>query len=678
MPPSMRSEYCFGTAVVFTLCVRYFHWMLTKIRTSTPMLREKLYASGLMFGVLLAVLTPRSAHTEEWPVVRNDIPSLSTFRHYARQVLDLEVGKFLIDLHGERIIYFDVNVYPLHFDFVRKKLRGKPFSARALHRYYANYGAEKPDFILGYITHHRRTDSWDFSFWENDRLGKADVLRAKKYLDATFFQKELPWRPDSTLQEGLATFMSRSALHFKVVTNDSLYRAASFTPLNRGRAIGVLRIIEPVKDADTLVPQVLEVSAHDILLLQSTLADIPPVAGILSSVPSTPLSHVNLRARAWGVPNASFKGALKNYRQFEGKTVFYEVKNTQHTLRLAFPDEVRAQEEKRHYATRIVVPSGDLSIRALRALRSLRRSDVRAYGAKAANLGHIVRRVKSVPEGFAIPFAYYHEHLRRYGLIQKLQKVLENKKLISDAAWRSEQLKSLRHAIRAAPMDTDLLKAVVERVALLPRDGVFVRSSTNAEDLHGFNGAGLYDTVPNVRDSQSLEQAIKQVWASLWNERAVLERQRSSVDHTRVYSGVLIQEAIPATAAGVLVTVNLYDPADDHSYTLNAQHGLGMRVVEGNTIPEQVIFDIQYTGARVISRSDETSMLQLDATGGLREVPVRPGRPVLSERNVATICGAVQSFRTLFRNEYALDVEWVLENDKVWIVQVRPLVGAAP
>ena len=56
--------------------------------------------------------------------------------------------------------------------------------------------------------------------------------------------------------------------------------------------------------------------------------------------------------------------------------------------------------------------------------------------------------------------------------------------------------------------------------------GVFVRSSTNAEDLPGFNGAGLYDTVANVRGKAALGEAVKQVWASLWNLRAVEERGR--------------------------------------------------------------------------------------------------------------------------------------------------------
>ena len=71
----------------------------------------------------------------------------------------------------------------------------------------------------------------------------------------------------------------------------------------------------------------------------------------------------------------------------------------------------------------------------------------------------------------------------------------------------------------------------------------FVRSSSNSEDLPNFSGAGLYTTVPNVRGDNEVIEAIKTVWASLWNFEAYEFRERANVDHSKIFMAVLLQEA---------------------------------------------------------------------------------------------------------------------------------------
>jgi phosphoenolpyruvate synthase/pyruvate phosphate dikinase len=205
---------------------------------------------------------------------------------------------------------------------------------------------------------------------------------------------------------------------------------------------------------------------------------------------------------------------------------------------------------------------------------------------------------------------------------------------------------------------------------------VFVRSSTNAEDLPGFNGAGLYDTVPNVVGKKALGEALKTVWASLWSQRAVDERDAFGIDQRKVYFGVLVQVGVNATAAGVLVTKNLWDPSDDHGFTINAKFGLGMRVVEGQKVPEQIVFDPSNDGTKIISRADDPVMLRFDDHGGIKELPVPPGAGViLTEERAKRLCAQVQAFLEVFAKGVPLDVEWVLEGEQFWIVQARPYVG---
>jgi len=192
--------------------------------------------------------------------------------------------------------------------------------------------------------------------------------------------------------------------------------------------------------------------------------------------------------------------------------------------------------------------------------------------------------------------------------------------------------------------------------------------------LHN-SGAGLYDTVPNVVGKEALGQAVKTVWASLWNLRAVEERTAFGIDHRQVFAGVLIQIGVSATAAGVLVSTNLWDRSDAGGFTINAKWGLGMRVVEGQKVPEQIIFDATNDGTKIISRSDDPVMLTFDVHGGIQEVPSPPGGGViLTEERAKRLVTAVRRFMPLFKAK-VLDVEWVLEGERVWIVQARPYVG---
>ena len=118
------------------------------------------------------------------------------------------------------------------------------------------------------------------------------------------------------------------------------------------------------------------------------------------------------------------------------------------------------------------------------------------------------------------------------------------------------------------------------------------------------------------------------------------------------------------------------DLSDDRSFTINAKFGLGMRVVEGQKVPEQIIYDPGNDGTKIISRSDDPVMLRFDASGGIVAVPVAPGEGViLTEPRAKALAAQVLQLIPVFSNDKTLDVEWVLEGEKFWIVQARPYVG---
>ncbi len=630
-----------------------------------------LVAASLAASISLALLSNRSARADEARSYVRSLPDRASFEQYSRVIGADRFTKFIIDVNGGGIYYIDVNLFALHADFVLGILLKKAWTAENIREYNKNYERVKPKFILGYLTEHIKVGKMTFSFWEGDKIDAAGVARVKKKLDQSFFVKNLAFRPDSPEQLKVAKRVRKRGL--KTLNNDQIYKSSKFQAFNDGETIGVLRVVPRGTAYESLIFEKTE-----IVILQEAYPDISPVAGIMSTVFSTPLAHVNLRATAWGIPNAGYVGAFKDYGALNGKHVYYKVEAAKHVLREATPAEVTAFKSRVDKQRHVDVPDADLATTKMPMLTRVRASQSGTFGAKTANLGEIASAGLDkvhVPVGFGLPFFYYVRHLTKSGAAERVEALLTDPKWKTDTAWRKQSCEQLRAMILAAPLEPAVLDAIYKRVRIkLGGRGVFVRSSTNAEDLPGFNGAGLYDTVPNVTGKKALGEAVKTVWASLWNYGAVEERALFGIDHRKVFAGVMIQVGVKATAAGVLITDNLFNPEESDAFTINAKWGLGMRVVEGTRVPEQIVFDTSNDGTKIISRSDDPVMLVFDADGGIREVPNPHKGVILTEARAKRLAQSVMAFRSLFDSADILDVEWVLEDERVWIVQARPYV----
>jgi phosphoenolpyruvate synthase/pyruvate phosphate dikinase len=179
--------------------------------------------------------------------------------------------------------------------------------------------------------------------------------------------------------------------------------------------------------------------------------------------------------------------------------------------------------------------------------------------------------------------------------------------------------------------------------------------------------------VPNVIGDEALITAIKTVWASIWNFEAFEAREAARIDHLAVYPAVLIQEGINADSAGVLITTNPFDRRDAEGIYINAKRGLGLRVVEGRRIPEQIIYRPQSDAALVLTRADDETILTFDVKGGVREVAGVPDQPVLTADLIRRLGQAALAIERLFGGEKQ-DIEWLTYRGQLYIVQSRPFI----
>jgi phosphoenolpyruvate synthase/pyruvate phosphate dikinase len=280
-----------------------------------------------------------------------------------------------------------------------------------------------------------------------------------------------------------------------------------------------------------------------------------------------------------------------------------------------------------------------------------------------------------VPDGFCIPFADFALFMAQPAAQQALRQAQAQPGFAADRQVRVRALEQLRNALVALP----LLQGQEARwhatwQQQLGGDGVFVRSSSNSEDLPGFSGAGLCTTVPNVRQADALAAAVKTVWASVFNAEAWEARRWYGVPHDKVVMGVLVQRALNAQASGVMVTVNPFDPAQPGITYVSAKRGLGIRVVEGRRQAEQLLYNHRSQAIQVLSRSEDPVALLLDERGGVREQAVEPGRVVLTDALVRQLARTGERVRKLLGNR-PQDIEWAVDpQGRIGLLQARPFV----
>lgn len=573
---------------------------------------------------------------------------------------------FVIDRgDANKIYYVNSRRYRFHRDFVNGTYlsldRGQDFFDK-------NYLRADRRFILGTLAFQTPLKRWTFEFWEGDTITAEQVKLVAEVVKQTFFAP-VAFKPNSLRQEELASQLG----DLPRVSQSEISREQEYVPLNLARGIGRVHVIKHLDEH-------VEIGDNEILVLEDAPLHLPPVAGIVTSQPSTPLAHINLLAKSWGVPNAYVKNAFELFKAYDTRWIIFETKPGGYAVKFADNDALSEYQKRVRERRDMMSPRSDLSVKRLASLSEQRARSVVAYGAKSANLGEVLAaRIPGVvvPNGFTIPFYYYDQFVKQNKLEAAIYEMLDDQKFVHDPAYRRERLKGMRERVQAGKLDDVLRREVVRRYrAELKGLGVFVRSSTNTEDLPNFNGAGLYNTVPNVTDDDKLVEAIKNVWSSIWNFEAYEARERAGIDHAKVYPAVLIQEGVNADSAGVLITTDPYDRANAEGVYISAKRGLGIKVVEGKRIAEQIIYSPRSRAVRILTRSEEDSLLTFDEHGGVKEIPITGDRLVLTDDTIRRLARAATRIKQIFGGKEQ-DIEWVYRGGQLYIVQSRPYIAGS-
>jgi pyruvate,water dikinase len=227
-------------------------------------------------------------------------------------------------------------------------------------------------------------------------------------------------------------------------------------------------------------------------------------------------------------------------------------------------------------------------------LEELGMNDVEVVGGKNASLGEMIGNLSnlgvSVPGGFATTAAAYREFLGANKLDTRIAKQLDNLD-VDDIPALTSAGKAIRDAIMESPLP-DALMQQIETAWKEMSDGrdiaVAVRSSATAEDLPDASFAGQQETFLNVRGFDNLITALHQVFASLFNDRAIAYRVHQGFDHNLVALSVGVQTMVRSDvgSAGVMFTLDTESGFRDAVF-ITSSYGLGETVVQGAVNPDE-------------------------------------------------------------------------------------------
>ena len=324
-------------------------------------------------------------------------------------------------------------------------------------------------------------------------------------------------------------------------------------------------------------------------------------------------------------------------------------------------------------------------------LEKLRNTDVSRVGGKNASLGemigHLTAAGVNVPGGFATTAQAFRDFLAQDGLDQRIHARLDSLD-INDVNALADTGRTIRQWIVATPLPPELESAIVQAYETMQADGehaVAVRSSATAEDLPDASFAGQQETYLNVRGLQETLAAIKDVFASLFNDRAIAYRVHQGFAHRDVALSAGVQRMVRSDigASGVIFTLDTESGFRDAVF-ITASYGLGETVVQGQVNPDEfyVFKPTLAQGKNAILRRNlgakAIRMVYSDAAGHTNAV-ITEETPEADRLKFCINDAEVEELArqaVVIEEHYKrpMDVEWARdgEDGALYIVQARP------
>ena len=296
-------------------------------------------------------------------------------------------------------------------------------------------------------------------FWASDPIHAEDAS-----LVFSLLEESMPYASDMLVYHPTGETQVRICLEEKdefenqgigVILTSELYNDVGYSALNTGVAFGML--VDGRASGNY--------SHEDIVVFQHIPNDISHVAGVITAVPQTPLSHINLRARQNGTPHVFIQNftETEEYKTLLGEYVRFTALPGGYNLDCIPYSEVVTWFESAGHDS-ITILQRDLTEQRVRNLSELTTESSIAYGAKAANLGELSQCLPagSVPQGYAVPFLYYNEFMEYNNIYRMIDSLSTLEEFNQSVESREDMLAQIRTAIEDGSVPLWMMKSFTE------------------------------------------------------------------------------------------------------------------------------------------------------------------------------------------------------------------------
>jgi len=321
--------------------------------------------------------------------------------------------------------------------------------------------------------------------------------------------------------------------------------------------------------------------------------------------------------------------------------------------------------------------------------RNITMADLPKVGGKNASLGEMVQNLSKlklrIPDGFATTAEAYRAFLKENELDKKIYASLGDLNVSN-----VRKLKETSRQIKKWIMDANFNKALQDDIAKAyaklcgnSKTTFAVRSSATFEDLPTASFAGQHDSYLNIKNLENILLAIKAVFASTFNERAIVYRVQNGFKHEKMAISAGVQRMVQSAASGVMFTLDT-ESGFDQVVLINANYGLGETVVQGKVNPDEFYVSkplLKNKKFAILQRNLGKKQIATLATQkfsfskSVKDVPnsvVKRGKFCIADKEVLELARYALSIEEHYGRP--MDIEWAKDSvdGKLYIVQARP------
>jgi pyruvate, water dikinase len=322
------------------------------------------------------------------------------------------------------------------------------------------------------------------------------------------------------------------------------------------------------------------------------------------------------------------------------------------------------------------------------------KSDIPLVGGKGANLGEMINNRIPIPDGFIVTANAYYQFIEENKLKPKIREILTGIDVENPVKLHSASIAVKKLIIKSQINDSlanliikyyqelhqelnknrklSLRKKLLSKISDNNHELVAVRSSATAEDLPDASFAGQQATFLNIKGEAALLDAIRECWASLFEERAIYYRQTKHFDHFKVGIAVPVQRMVESVKSGIMFTI---DPTTNNKkmIVIDAIFGLGELIVQGSVTPDH--YEVDKAEIKILKKDIHTQdkkMIKAKIENKIVKLSKNEGsKQKLKEAEILELAKIGKKVENHYF--FPQDMEWAIDETGVYIVQSRPI-----